>query len=233
MSRVPEHRVRVAVNAQHWQSLSFLHWPVAPAMMQRRLPAGLELDTFDGAAWVGVTPFLMRYLGTPTVPVALVPRFVEVNVRTYVRGPDGRDGVWFFSLECSRLPVVAGLRLLGLPYMYSRTALGRRGSTTRYASRRRCGGGRLAAEVRVGDPLTGPDALTTFLTGRWNAYSYAWGQLWRTPIEHEPWPLHHARASVEPTGLLLADSLPPLAAEPTAHFAPMVRVRIGAPRRSS
>ena len=39
---------------QHWRQLTFLHWSYTPDAVQRLLPAGLEVDTFDGAAWVGL-----------------------------------------------------------------------------------------------------------------------------------------------------------------------------------
>ena len=32
---------------QNWYRLSFLHWSCDPALLQARLPAGLEIDTFD------------------------------------------------------------------------------------------------------------------------------------------------------------------------------------------
>src|SRR5699024_7767573 len=110
---------------------------------------GVRVDTFDGAAWVGITPFRMSYLGTPAPRVPLVPGFTEINVRTYVRGRDGDDGVWFFSLECSRLPVTALLRLLGLPYQQSTTDQRRRGTELQYTSKRRSGQGWFGARVRV------------------------------------------------------------------------------------
>ena len=43
----------------------------------------LELDTFEGAAWIGLVPF--EIYGTPGLPY-----FPETNVRTYVVGPGGK-----------------------------------------------------------------------------------------------------------------------------------------------
>jgi pimeloyl-ACP methyl ester carboxylesterase len=37
---------------------------------------------------------------------AVVRRFPETDVRTYVVGPDGREGLWFFSLDAARLEPV-------------------------------------------------------------------------------------------------------------------------------
>lgn len=234
---LPEHRLRVVVNRQVWRSLTFLHYPVPAAQVRPLLPAGLEPDIFDGSAWISITPFSMDFFGAPGVRVPLASKFVEVNVRTYVRGPDQRDGIWFFSLECSRLQVTAALRLLGLPYQRSRTGMAMpapgtgpgRGGLVRYRSRRLDGGGHFAAEVEVGEWFD-PGPLENFLTGRWNAYSHAWGQLWRTPIVHEPWPLRRAQFRGEVAELVRANSLPLPGQDLLVHFSPGVDVGIGVPR---
>ena len=42
-----------------WEDLVFLHWPVAASALQPLLPSGLEVEQFDGSAWLGVVPFRM------------------------------------------------------------------------------------------------------------------------------------------------------------------------------
>lgn len=34
-----------------WLTQTFLHWAYAPELIQRLLPDGLTVDTFDGHAW--------------------------------------------------------------------------------------------------------------------------------------------------------------------------------------
>ena len=43
-----------------WCDLAFLHWALEPALLRPLIPAGLELETFDGRAWIGVVPFRME-----------------------------------------------------------------------------------------------------------------------------------------------------------------------------
>jgi uncharacterized protein len=95
--------------------------------VQARLPAGLEVETFDGAAWVGLVPFLMDGVRPPGVPPApWASRFPETNVRTYARGPDGRDAIWFLSLDAARLGAVLAARAgYALPYFWSRMSVAR------------------------------------------------------------------------------------------------------------
>jgi uncharacterized protein YqjF (DUF2071 family) len=92
-----------------WERLTYLHWIVDPEVVQARLPAGLTVDTHDGVAHVGLVPFVMGGIrlglgrrGGPTLPLPY-GRFPETNVRTYVVGPDGGRGVYFHSLDVTRL----------------------------------------------------------------------------------------------------------------------------------
>ena len=108
---------------QRWNDLLFAHWPVAPAQIAPLLPANLVVDTFDGAAWVGVVPFWMdqiRMHRWPEIPG--VNRFPELNLRTYVRESHSNlGGVYFFSLDAGNPLAVAAARLFfKLPYYWSK-----------------------------------------------------------------------------------------------------------------
>jgi uncharacterized protein YqjF (DUF2071 family) len=68
---------------QRWLHLLFLHWPIAPDLVQMTLPEGLLVDTFDGRAWLGIVPFFMR--GVRPVGFVSFPgisNFLELNLRT-------------------------------------------------------------------------------------------------------------------------------------------------------
>src|SRR4051812_44927536 len=96
----PEERVRRVALAQSWRHVAFLHWRVEPPSLRGLLPPEVEPDIVDGSAWVGVVLFQVervRVLGV--VPVPSMMSFPETNVRTYVRDADGRDGLWFLSLD--------------------------------------------------------------------------------------------------------------------------------------
>ena len=55
------------VMLNRWESLTFLHWRYQPEVVQRLLPPGLTVDTFDGSAWVALVPFVLRWK-LPRVP---------------------------------------------------------------------------------------------------------------------------------------------------------------------
>src|ERR1051325_7601239 len=99
--------VRPALMLQQWRLLTFLHWRFPAADVARLLPEGLTAQTFARTAWVGLVPFVMVGVRAPGVPpLPWLSRFPETNVRTYVRGPDGKPGIWFYSLDAARLPAV-------------------------------------------------------------------------------------------------------------------------------
>lgn len=92
-----------------WEWLVMLNYVIDPAILARRVPAGTELDTWNGRCLVSMVGFLFldtRLLG---LPVPLHRRFEEVNLRFYVRreaGGELRRGVVFVK-EIVPMPAVA------------------------------------------------------------------------------------------------------------------------------
>jgi uncharacterized protein YqjF (DUF2071 family) len=224
----PEQRVHVPELRAAWREQTFLHWAYAPERVQRLLPDGLVVDTYEGSAWVSLTPFVMAGVRPPAFPAAL-PDFAETNLRTYVRGPDGRDGLWFLSIEVA-CPVMLAARAIGLPYHLGHLALSRRGGLQTYTGTRWGGGARYRVAVRPGEPVR-PTHRDVWLTSRWRCYSLRLGMLWETPVEHEPWPLCEAGLDGVEETLTRTAGLPAPGAEPLLHFSEGVRrVRFGLSR---
>lgn len=136
-----EHPGGYPVMRQRWSGLLFLHWPVAPELIQERLPDGLFVDTHEGQAWLGVVPFFMervRPVGLPPLPG--LSWFLELNVRTYVHDAAGRPGVWFFSLDCNQpLAVEIARRAFHLPYEHAVMRSANSGNQVDYSCRRSTG----------------------------------------------------------------------------------------------
>jgi uncharacterized protein YqjF (DUF2071 family) len=218
---------------QRWDRLTFLHWRFAPDEVARLLPAGLEPDLFDGAAWVGLVPFFMHVATASGRMVPRVSRFPETNV---VRNADGVTGIWFFSLDAARLGAVAVARTTyRLPYFWSSMTVGApRAGEISYACRRHLPGPAASslASVVIGDRI-GVDELDErdhFLTARWILFSVAGSRRRLARACHEPWPLHRAEATVD-DGLLVAAGLPAPVGAPLVHYSPGVDVAIGRPER--
>jgi uncharacterized protein YqjF (DUF2071 family) len=170
--------------------------------VQRLLPAGVEVETFDGSAWLGVVPFRMvrtRWRWLPRLPTA--HRFPELNVRTYVRCA-GRAGVWFFSLDAhSRLAVAGARATFGLPYRYARMRCERAGDEVVFASERRDAAAPPAhfrARWRAvgGHRRAAPGTLEQFLGERYCMFvAGRGGGVHCGEVAHAPW--HLAPAAVD------------------------------------
>ena len=206
---------------QRWHGLVFLHWAFAPETLQALVPAGLELDCFDGRGWVGVTPFSvtrMRPSFLPPLPV--VSRADEINVRVYVHR-DGVPGIWFPSLEITSRLAVLGARLAyRLPYFHARMRVDRAGESVSFRSER-SGRSRAAldAQWRVGQPRppAATGSLEFFLIERYVLYSGDRTTLLRARIHHRPWPLREVTVLRFASTLLEACGLPSPSTPILAH----------------
>jgi len=120
-----------------WLNLCFIHWPIPKEELEPFIPEGLELDTFDGVAWLGLVPFEMRDVKprfSPSVPG--LSHFVEMNVRTYVTS-GSKAGVWFFSLDAAnKIAVRLARSSFFLPYFDSDMACNVIDETVYYQNKR-------------------------------------------------------------------------------------------------
>lgn len=209
-----------------WENLVFLHWPVRAEDLRSLVPAALELDTFEGAAWVGVVPFRMTNVrGVLAPPIPTAHDFPELNVRTYVRHR-GHTGIWFFSLDAeSWLAVMAARAATNLPYFYARMKEENAGDEVAYESDR-AHPGSPTAEFRARYRPTGDvfvsdaDSFEFWSTERYCLFTATRdGDIERLDVEHERWPLQPATADIEHNTMALASGITLPAAAPRVHFA--------------
>jgi uncharacterized protein YqjF (DUF2071 family) len=230
-ARIRDHRPWPApdrgwVMAQSWMDLLFAHWSVAPEVLAPAVPEQLTLDTFDGRAWIAVTPFEVRNLRLrPVPPLPLLSTFPEINVRTYVTF-GGKAGIFFFSLDAaSPLAVAAARRFYRLPYFRARMSIHRTAHEVHYESRRspheHAPGARFHAQYRPTGEAVPPVAgsLEHWLTERYCLYTVDDRlHVLRGEIQHPPWPLQPAEAEIRLN--TMADEIGvELSGEPLLHYA--------------
>ena len=225
---------RRPVMYQRWRMLLFLHWPVPVDALRPLVPRSLEIDLYDGTAYVGLIPFYVEGLRPAGVPEALALHFLETNVRTYVH-VGGRDpGLYFFSLDAaSRLAVLGARAGLGLPYQYARMRLRRDGAVVDYDMQRLSGARpRLAVRYEPGEYLgaSAPGTLEHFLIERYLLHVQRGRTLWTVQVHHAPYPVQRARVLSLFDELILADGVcEPQGPPPLVHFASGVNVEVFAP----
>lgn len=187
----------------NWHDLLFAHWPVDAKLLRPLVPDGLEIDTHEGHAYVGVIPFHMtgvRLRGLPPVPS--IGSFVELNVRTYVKhgGHRGLPGVWFCTLDAGSWLSVRIARLWwGLNYLDANISVSQEDDWTTYRSQRRDSPAAFTGRYRpTGDPFTAkPGSLEHFLCERYILYTQRRNKLIRGAIAHTPWQLRHAELQIQ------------------------------------
>ncbi len=215
---------------QRWRTLLFAHWEVDAEVLQAMLPPQLTLDTFRGAAYVGLVPFWMEGVRAKFVPDGLGMAFLETNVRTYVH-VDGRDpGVYFFSLDAESALAVLGARVgWSLPYYYADMTR-RIGDGVIDYSVKRIGKDEPRLDVRweIGELLgpSKPDTLEHFLAERYFLHCERRGRIYSGRVHHVPYPLAKARTLQFSDQLLGADGIDVSGPPQLVHYAAGVDVEI-------
>lgn len=222
---------------QRWRDLLFLHWPYPPEAIAPLLPAGMEPETYQGRAYVGLVPFTMhgvRPIGLPAIPG--ISDFPEVNVRTYAKAPRGEPGVWFFSLDAAgRVAVAIARAWFGLPYFHATMSCRREqpGEAIAYNSRRR---GPASAGCRIRyiprGPIrhASPETLEGFLIERYLLHAQRRGRLLTGRVRHACYPIQDAEILELEEDLIAAAGLPAPQGPPLVHYAAGVDVDVHAPR---
>ena len=214
---------------QRWDDLLFLHWEIDPAEVARRLPTGLVPDLFEGRAHVGLVAFAMRRVrprGWPAAP--WLSNFLELNVRLYARGPGGRPGVFFLSLDCDRWPAVAIARSrYHLPYVRADMDRGTRAGERTFRCRRlgAAGAAEFAWEATDEARPAAAGSLGHFLAERYTFFTPGPRGLMAGEVRHAPYAVAPARMGTWSDLPLRWDGLPDLGAPCHAMASPGVDVR--------
>ena len=224
----------LVVNRQRWINLLFLHWMVPVSQLRPLVPSSLQLDTFEGNAYVGLIPFSIRGARLPmTPPLPFVSTFDEVNVRTYVH-IGGRDpGVFFFTLDASSpLAVRLARAWFHLPYRdadISVVQLQPFGTGFDYTTKRR---GDSSTGMHViyqpeGDVRNAqPGSLEHFLLERYILYAATRDALYQGRVHHAPYPVRDAAVRLLDETMLRACNVMRPTGTPIVHYSRGVDVEI-------
>ncbi len=223
---------------QRWNDLLFAHWPIPIAKMAALLPDWLEVDTFQGSAWLGAVPFWLdriKVRGVPPVPG--IRSFPDLNLRTYVRDQFTRaPGIYCFSLDASNLMAVLTARMFyHLPYYWSNMQLEQRSerefafySQRRFSNREVVFNARyrgLGPSTRLAENRSG--TLEHFVTERSCLFSTdRTGQPVRANLHYVPWPLEDAEAEIERNDLAESIGLTLPDTDPILHYSRRLAVYI-------
>lgn len=215
---------------QNWNDLLFAHYPIKLEVLRRIVPNVLPLDSFNGTGWIGIVPFRMtgvRLRGVP--PIKGIDQFPELNVRTYVTIA-GKPGVYFFSLDATKLLAVWGARAFyHLPYKHADMDMKQHESTVNFNSTRKssdevkfvCTYRPISESIR---PVKG--TFEEWMAERYCLYTVnKKGVPLRCDILHQPWMIQEAEAEIIHNTLLTKQGIRIENDQPILHFSKRAEVR--------
>jgi uncharacterized protein YqjF (DUF2071 family) len=169
---------------QEWNRVLFFHWAAPAEVLRKAVPKGLELDLFEGKAWISLVPFTMENIRPRQLPpFAPISDFHEVNLRTYVIH-NNIPGVYFISIEAQKwLSAKLSKGISGLPYEKSVI----RRSHGKYVAANALKKFSLDVEYAIGEAVGKKSGLESFLTERYALYLGQNGKLFRYDTHHREW----------------------------------------------
>jgi uncharacterized protein YqjF (DUF2071 family) len=169
---------------QQWNRVLFFHWAVDADLLRPLLPKNLELDLFEGKAYVSLVPFSMQQIRPKFLPsFKPVSDFHEINIRTYV-SKDGKSGVYFLNLEAQKgFSAYLSRNLSGMPYEKAQIER----SEGKYVSSNEFRNFFMDVEFAIKEKRVEKTEIEKFLTERYAAFVDIDGKLFRYDIHHKEW----------------------------------------------
>lgn len=235
----PSHLMPVMENK--WRNLLFLHWEFDASEIQKTLPPGLYVDTFQGKAYVGIIPLFIHDVRVKGVPSFLIPSnisdLLELNLRTYVYDEEGTPGVWFYTLEANNwLAVQMASRFLSLPYFYSQinASVGPDHKVSFLWQRPQTNFSSQFDYQPTGEQFTAndPESLEFFLVERYALFAYTGSKIISGRVHHVPYPISKANVTSWNNALFEVGRLAKPERQPDhILFSPGVNVEIFVPQK--
>ncbi|MCR2821695.1 YqjF family protein [Lederbergia panacisoli] len=216
---------------QRWSDVLFTHWPIEPEKLKPFIPSPIEIDTFDGFAWLGVIVFKIDGIyprGFP--PISIRSAFPEINLRTYVK-LNGKPGIYFLSLDVDDwTSYTLAKRWLHVPYYPADISFQQKGQSIHFESIRKkhtpimCKGSYTPiSEIFYAENMT----LDHFLTERYCFFSHDLkSNIYCLDIHHHQWPLQKADADISTHDLFKTFNLKLADLHPIIHYSQGVEALI-------
>lgn len=196
-----DHTMRPFLTAE-WRDLVMLNYEIDPSSLAPYVPVGTIVDQWEGRTFVSLVGF--RFLDTRVLglPIPGHRNFDEINLRFYVRAPDGdlpRRGVVFVCEIVPRLAVATVARVV-----YGEHYVARRMRSVVHPPREGAGVAKyewwegrwygIAAKFQGEPALPVPGSLEAFIAEHYWGYTARGRRTIAYRVEHPAWRLWPARA---------------------------------------
>ena len=213
---------------QGWENVLFLSWPIPVERIRPLVPSKMEIDTYEGQAWLSLLPMRMVDLHLRDLPpFPGTSTFPEINLRTYVRVKD-QPGIFFFSIDAAaHLGAWTARHLFHLPYLYATMKLRRQANGFHIKSHRAASEIAPAADFVASYQPTGetflpePGSLEHFLVERYTLFSESpLGILYQGDSYHPLWELQPVEVKIKTNTILQAAGIELPNTDPLSHYSP-------------
>ena len=176
-----------------WKNLLMLNYAVDPSLLEPFVPAGTELDAFDGKTYLSLVGFEFNRTRVLGFAVPFHQNFEEVNLRFYVRRSSKR-GVVFIRELVPKYAVAAVARLL-FKENYSCVPMSHRAEAGSVEYSWKLGSERCVMSIETdGESFVPPDgSLSQFITEHYWGYTTQKGGSLEYEVQHPPWRVWNAK----------------------------------------
>src|SRR5258706_5268817 len=179
-----------------WNNLLMLNYAVDPSLLKPLVPAGTELNTFEGKTYISLVGFEFNRTRVLGLAVPFHQNFEEVNLRFYVRRGSKR-GVVFIRELVPRFAVAAIARW-AFNENYSCVPMGHRieAGKVEYTWKLRSGLCVMNIET-AGESFLPPEgSLSQFITEHyWGYAAQKGGGCLEYEVQHPPWNVWNAKSA--------------------------------------
>ena len=172
------------VVSQKWSDVLFLTYAVPFEVIRELVPKELEIDTFDGEAFVSIVPFFMSDVRFKVGPVLPFSKLWELNLRTYVKFKN-RKGIYFLTLDANHFlgSLIANL-FFHLPYRYRNISGMVNNQDYSFSSKES-----LNLDAKIGK-LVRPSDFDEWAVERYSLYTKYKSRIYRGDVSHKKWELY-------------------------------------------
>lgn len=177
-----------------WQDLIMVNYEVEPSLLASRVPAGTEIDLFDGKCFVSLVGFMFLDTRVLGIPIPFHINFEEVNLRYYVKRElpkETRRAVCFVKEIVPRYAIATVARVMyGEPYECWKMDHERMNKTVSYSWSKSGITNNLSVDIResLGVPAVGSHG-EFIIEHYWGYTSRGNGRVDEYKVEHPKWEL--------------------------------------------
>jgi uncharacterized protein len=185
-----------------WTNLVMLNYAVDPSLLARFVPAGTELDSFEGVTYLSLIGFEFNRTRLLGFPIPFHQAFEEVNLRFYVRRGSKRGVVFLREFVPRRAVVAIAQYVFNENYAYApmshRIEAGMQSDTVKaeYTWGSKQSFCRMQIEAEGPGSLSPEGSLSQFITEHYWGYAAQKDDgCVEYEVQHVPWIVRSARAA--------------------------------------